>query len=281
MRIKKSILLAIMTIGPDLCLAQSGNIDTHVAVNDIEDPNTYVVIISNENYQFEEKVPYAINDGQTFALYCEKTLGVCKKNIKFFPDATMGVMKRSLSLLESFMKMKNGEGRAIIYYSGHGMPDEASKKAYLLPVDGFSTDPSTGMSTESLYAQLGSLPSKGTLVFLDACFSGAKRDGGMMKSSRGVAIKAKEEKPVGNNMVVFSAASGAETAYPYHEKKHGMFTYYLLNMLYRSKGNCKIGELGNYVEKKVKAKSVAVNSKQQTPVLTSSIIGSWQNLTLK
>lgn len=60
-----------------------------------------------------------------------------------------------------------------------------------------------------------------------------------------------------------------------------MFTYYLLNMLYRSKGNCKIGELGDYVEKKVKAKSVAVNSKQQTPVLTSSIVGSWKNLTLK
>ena len=276
MRIKKSILLAIMTIGPDLCLAQSGNIDTHVAVNDIEDPNTYVVIISNENYQFEEKVPYAINDGQTFALYCEKTLGVCKKNIKFFPDATMGVMKRSLSLLESFMKMKNGEGRAIIYYSGHGMPDEASKKAYLLPVDGFSTDPSTGMSTESLYAQLGSLPSKGTLVFLDACFSGAKRDGGMMKSSRGVAIKAKDT-PVADNLVVFSAAQGNETAHPLKSKEHGMFTYYLLEELQKTGGGVTLGELSDYVTKQVSEASLRENEKSQTPSVAAGGGIDWRN----
>ena len=86
---------------------------------------------------------------------------------------------------------------------------------------------------------------------------------------------------MGTNTVIFSAASGAETAYPYREKKHGMFTYYLLNMLYRSKGTCSIGELGSYVEKKVKEKSVGVNSKQQTPTLSSSMAGSWKNLTLK
>ena len=276
MRRIRSILLAIAAVLPVYCWSQNGNVDTHVAVNDVEDPNTYVVIISNENYQFEEKVPFAINDGQTFALYCEKTLGVSKNNIKFFPDATMGVMKRSLSLLESFMKMKNGEGRAIIYYSGHGMPDEASKKAYLLPVDGFSTDPSTGMSTENLYAQLGSLPSKGTLVFLDACFSGAKRDGGMMKSSRGVAIKAKEA-PVADNLVVFSAAQGNETAHPLKSKEHGMFTFYILEELQKTGGGVTLGELSDYVTKQVSEASLRENEKSQTPSVAAGGNSDWRN----
>ena len=188
----------------------------------------------------------------------------------------MGVMKRSLSLLESFMKMKNGEGRAIIYYSGHGMPDEASKKAYLLPVDGFSTDPSTGMSTESLYAQLGSLPSKGTLVFLDACFSGAKRDGGMMKSSRGVAIKAKDT-PVADNLVVFSAAQGNETAHPLKSKEHGMFTYYLLEELQKTGGGVTLGELSDYVTKQVSEASLRENEKSQTPSVAAGGGIDWRN----
>lgn len=103
----------------------------------------------------------------------------------------------------------------------------------------------------------------------------------MLMAARGLALAPKEEKPLGDNMVIFSAATGAETAYPYKERKHGMFTYYLLNMLYRTKGACNIGELGEYVGKKVAEKSVLVNSKKQTPTQTSSIRGEWKNLTLR
>ena len=156
------------------------------------------------------------------------------------------------------------------------MPDEASKKAYLLPVDGFSTDPSTGMSTENLYAQLGSLPSKGTLVFLDACFSGAKRDGGMMKSSRGVAIKAKDT-PVSDNLVVFSAAQGNETAHPLKSKEHGMFTYYLLEELQKTGGGVTLGELSDYVTKQVSEASLRENEKSQTPSVAAGGSSDWRN----
>ena len=70
------------------------------------------------------------------------------------------------------------------------------------------------------------MPSVGTLVLLDACFSGARRDGQMLAAqSKGVAVKPKED-VVSGNLVVFSASQGGETAYPYQEKKHGLFTYY-------------------------------------------------------
>ena len=62
---------------------------------------------------------------------------------------------------------------------------------------------------------------------MDACFSGSRRENGMIVSARGVAIKPKKDIVTGN-VVVFSAADGSETAYPYKEKGHGLFTYFLL-----------------------------------------------------
>jgi hypothetical protein len=95
----------------------------------------------------------------------------------------------------------------------------SSRTAYLLPVDGIGTDISTGYKLDDLYSALGNIPTKNVTVFMDACFSGSKREQGMLASARGVAIKARSGMPQGN-MVVFSAAQGDETAYPNNEEKH-------------------------------------------------------------
>ena len=283
----KDKIRTIGTAKEDVALLEDmeWDVDKEIPVSKVQNPNVYAFIIGNEDYSLGESVnvDYAAHDATMFKEYCIKTLGIPEANVKCYTNQTLGLMRRTIRLLKQTAEANKDKKdcQFIFYYAGHGIPDEETKDAFLVPVDADGKYTEDCYSLKKLYTELGALPIKKVFVFLDACFSGSQRGDGMLMAARGVAIKAKEEKPVGNNMVVFSAASGAETAYPYHEKKHGMFTYYLLNMLYRSKGNCKIGELGNYVEKKVKAKSVAVNSKQQTPVLTSSIIGSWQNLTLK
>jgi formylglycine-generating enzyme required for sulfatase activity len=246
------------------------DIDSYIPVNDVQDPNTFVVIISNENYKYEEAVPFALNDGSTFKLYCEKALGIPEKNIKYVPNASLNDMKYFLSWLEKVMKAYNGEARAIFYYSGHGMPDDTNKQSFLLPVDGHSTSPESGLSTETLYSRLGSLQSAATMVFLDACFSGASRDGGMMQSSRGVAITPKKN-TVSSNMVVFSATKGNETAYPYRDKNHGMFTYFILEKLNERGGCVSLGELSDYVRGEVSRMSMVENEKSQTPTILASV----------
>lgn len=189
--------------------------------------NTFAVVISNEKYQMEKAVQYAENDGKTFADYCKKTLGLPEKNVHFITNATLNNIKHEIKWLEDVIAVYHGDAKVIFYYAGHGIPDEQNKSAYLLPIDGYGSDVTTGYALEDLYKALGSLPSKSVTVFLDACFSGAKRDGDMLASARGVAIKVKQATPVGN-IVVFSAAQGDETAYPYKEEEHGLFTYYLL-----------------------------------------------------
>ena len=253
------------------------DVDTYVAVTDEEDPNTFAVIISNEHYKHEAAVPFALNDGAIFKRYLMKTLGVPEQNIKYVPDASLNDMNYNLAWLEKVIKVKQKEARAIVYYSGHGMPDEDSKKAYLLPVDGYSTEPSSGLSTEALYKRLGAMPASQTLVFLDACFSGSKREGDMMKAARGVAIKAKSA-PVSGNMVVFSAAQGNETAYPLKSKEHGLFTYFLLDKLQKSGGAVTLGELSEYVTKNVSETSIITNDKSQTPTVTAPVGSTdWRN----
>ena len=83
-------------------------------------------------------------------------------------------------------------------------------------------------------------------------------------------------------MVVFSAASGDETAFPYSAKGHGLFTYYLLKKLQETKGDVSLGELENYISENVKQQSVVINRKVQTPTDTrsTSIAEGWKELKL-
>ena len=166
----------------------------------------------------------------------------------------------------------------IVYYAGHGIPDESSKTAYLLPVDGNGVDVATGYKLDDLYAALGGMPASQITVFMDACFSGSKREEGMLASARGIALKVKSGTPKGN-MVVFSAAQGDETAYPYNDEGHGMFTYFLLKKLQETQGNVTLEELGEYIITNVRRQSVVKNDKSQTPSINASyeIGDSWKS----
>ena len=275
---KKIVLAVIAMLSLGMQTAKAQIVDTKIAVNSQTDDKTFVVIVSNENYKHEESVPFARNDGEVFKVYCQKTLGIPEDHIRFAPDATLGEMNFAIYWLGNMLKAFDGEGKAIVYYSGHGMPDESGKEAYLLPVDGFSQSTEGALSTKSLYKKLGEMNSKHIVVFLDACFSGAKRDGKMLASSRGVAIKAKTD-PVSDNTVVFSAAQGDETAYPFKSQRHGLFTYYILDKMQQSGGSTTLGELSDYVTLNVKRKAVVENNgKSQTPtVIASSNNNGWRD----
>ncbi|MEY8684835.1 caspase family protein [Bacteroides sp. AN502(2024)] len=260
----------------------AGNIDVNIPVSTTISEKTFVVVIANENYRREAGVPHAHNDGAVFVEYCKKTIGIPEKNIQIFNDASLNDIRQSINWLVQIVKAYNGEAKIIFYYAGHGIPDETDKSAYLLPVDGFGADVETAYSLSKLYDTLGGLNTKSVLVLLDACFSGTKREGGMMAMSRGVAIKVEKGSPKGNT-VVLSAAQGDETAYPYEEQKHGMFTYFLLKKLRMEKGNVTLGDLYEYVREQVSQQSLVQNKKSQTPAVASSpLLGDkWKQWNLK
>lgn len=259
----------------------SSDIDKNIPEAINSNSNTFAIVIANETYNKEANVPYAVNDGNIFKEYCRNCLGIPEKNIHLITNATLNDIRHEVKWIQDVAEVYKGDAKIIFYYAGHGIPDEKSKNAYLLPTDGYGSDVATGYSLENLYKTFGSLPSKSITVFLDACFSGAKRDGNMLASARGVAIKVKQTIPVGN-MVVFTAAQGDETAYPYKEEEHGLFTYYLLKKLQETKGNATLGELSDYIKEQVERQSIVTNGKLQSPSImaTSSIGNEWKNWTL-
>lgn len=250
--------------GSETVIRAKSDVDENIPITTRQAKKTVALIWANENYKNVTPVVSALNDGETFAQYCRNTLGIPDSQVILLKDVTYAEMLGSITKLEQVVGTL-GEGVDVIfYYAGHGIPDEATKDAFLLPVDGDGVMTIVTYPLKKLYSDLAAMRSENTMVFLDACFSGATRDGGMFAETRGVALKPRVAEPEGS-MFVLSAASDQETALPYREKNHGMFTYFLLKRLQETKGNVTLRDLADYVTNNVKKQSLTVNRKIQTP----------------
>lgn len=243
--------------------------------------NTYVLIIANENYKDLQKVNYALSDAKIFREYCIKTLGVPEKQIFFLTDATYGEMGKAIGKLEYVMNEFEGK-RAIVYYCGHGTNDESSGKAYIVPVDGDAKGGAYSYSLEDIYKSFSQTKATSITYFLDACFSGTSRDGGMLVAARGTA-RAPKKDVIEGNTIVFSATSNDETAMAYDDKGHGLFTYYLLKVLQETKGDITFENLYDYISDKVRTDAFLINEKPQHPMIFISPAAqdSWRNMKLR
>ena len=244
--------------------------------------NTFAVIIANEDYSSNAKVPYAAKDGEIMAKYLTSAVGLPQNHVKVYKNATYGKMAEAMNYIEKLSEAYGDKMNLILYYAGHGVPDEKTKAALLLPVDGNAAIPSTCYNFDEMVQKLGKLPSGNIVIMMDACFSGAVRGEGMLLAARGVKLRSNDVKPLGN-MVVLSATQGDETAYPYEKEGHGLFTFYLLKKLQENRGNVTLGELADYVIENVKQTSIVNNGKLQTPTVKVSpnLVETWRTLQLK
>ncbi len=284
----KEISFAQLGAASDLLSINSGTagisgVDKNIPEAKNSNLNTYAVIIGNELYTKEETTRFSMNDARTFYKYAVKTLGIPEKNIYGKLNATYGDMLSAIDFLQKAAQAKDGDIHIIFYYSGHGMADKENKKGYLLPVDGSSKQLNAALKTETLYKSLAEMNVKSSIVFLDACFSGASNGGllAALQDGRGVKITPKEDILQGN-IVVFSATNDAQIAYPYDKEEHGIFTYFLLKKIQETKGNVSYQNLSEYVTKQVKATSFSIRQEIQTPKVQWSyeLENTWGNLKL-
>ena len=262
-------------------VAIQSDVDKNIPQSTKVAENTYALIIANEDYQFVDDVAFATHDGEIFKEYCIKTLGIPERQIRYCANASYGVISGGVDWMK--YALNNFEGsRAIVYYCGHGIPDEKTGDAYIIPVDGKGTNTTTCYSLNTLYTSLASTKATSITYFMDACFTGANKEGSMLVAARGVAREAKKEVLKGK-AVVFSASSGDETAMTHPEQGHGLFTYFLLKKLQETQGNVSYSELASYINKNVKKEAFLINEKPQTPVVatSSTIVNTWGAMKLK
>ena len=269
----------------NLQLQNDISVDINIPISSVRNTNSIVLIIANERYDNMPHVPYALNDGNIFKEYCLKTLGIPEENIIYQSNATLNGIRQKIDLLQKKAHARANarkETHIIVYYTGHGVPDINTRGAYLMPIDGYEENISTGYKLDDLYQQLGKLPAKSITVFLDACFSGVNRNDEALAQNKGARLVAKSGMPVGN-MVVFAASQGNQTAFVNDKEQHGLFTYYLLKKLQDSKGDVTLDVLANYLTSEVNLKSLDLHEKEQIPsiIVSPQVQNQWQNWKLK
>lgn len=258
------------------------DVDINVPFSKNKYDNKYALIIGNEDYSSyqtglnsESNVDFAVNDAQIMKEYAKSTLGIPDDNIIYFENAKAVEMSRAVKTLNTIIKNTNGKSDILVYYAGHGFPDELNNEPYLIPVDVSGTDLQFAVKLSDLYAQLTEFPSQKVTVILDACFSGGGRNQGLV-ASRGVKVKPKDNILKGN-IVVFTASSGEQSSLFYKDKNHGLFTYYFLKKVQETNGNITYKELSDYLSEQVAIKSALINQKEQNPqtLISVSVKDKW------
>jgi hypothetical protein len=263
------------------------DVDTNIPTTSETRSNVYALIIGNEDYSSrqmglskEQNVDFAVNDANMFALYCEKVLGVPKRQIKVMLNATAAEISQGIAWLNNLASIEGSSAELIFYYSGHGLPHEQTQEAYIVPVDVNGMNLEYGLKLNDVYKRLSEHPVKRISVFLDACFSGGARTQSLV-AVKGVKVKPKES-PIPANMVVFASSTGTESSAVYRPKRHGYFTYFLLKKLKESQGSVTLDELSSYVSKNV-SKEAGLDGKVQNPQVSvnPSLGDTWKSWKVK
>jgi len=254
-------------------------------IPDAKTQNKYgvAVIIGVRNY--ENKVPpvlFAINDAQTVRDYVVKALGYNPDNIIYVENPTKGQMEEIFGTDKThkgrlFNYIKPDRSDVLVYYAGHGAPDQGTKTAFFVPKD---ANPDYikigGYSMETFYANLAKLQAKNITVLTDACFSGQTGDGRMIiKHASPLAVSAKLPEAGNSKISVFNAGRDNEMASWYAEKQHGLFTYYFLLGLGGQADTNKdktitAGEIDAYLQENVPGIARRLYNREQHPVFTGN-----------
>ncbi len=273
---------------PKYTFERFSDVDRDIPKVGAENPRRFALIIGNEDYSThqlglsaEVNVHFARNDASAFREYAINVLGIPERNITFLLDATTGQMRQALNKINALTRSTYGEAEVVVYYAGHGLPDEATREPYLIPVDVSGKNAADGIKLSEFYQRLTEHPAQRVTVFIDACFSGGARDQGLL-AARAVRVRPREN-PLSGNLVVFTASSGEQSSLPYTEQQHGFFTYHLLKLMKERGANLSYGELADYMKKHIEVESILVNEKEQTPqvIISPNIEHSWMDWSFK
>jgi len=252
------------------------DVDSDVPETNFKNPDAVAVIIGNRNYQKTNDVEYAINDAQSIKKYLIKTFGYKEGNIIFETNATQGTFtsifgKNGDYKGKLYNYIKSDVSDIFIYYSGHGVPDPETKKAFIVPVD---CDPSfarlNGFSLDIFYENLSKLSTKSTTVVIDACFSGTSEKGNLIKNISPVLLTVENPIQKLTNGIIMTSAMKDQVSSWYPEKKHSLFTYYFLKGIKGEADTNKDSkitfvELQQYINENVPYMARRLNNREQTP----------------
>ena len=200
-----------------------------------DNARSIAVVVGNRDYRQTVPVDYAHNDADAMRDYLVSTLGYRPENVFVLRDGTLSEMTQMFGSPTRptsgrlWRSVVQGASNVFVYYSGHGVPDLATKQPFLLPSDGDPNSADSGYRLEVLYRNLEAVKEKvgatrDVVVMIDACFTGEtgrKGESLLAVSAPGFA-PALPKAPGG--LVKLLATSGTTPANWDDEAKLGLFT---------------------------------------------------------
>jgi len=220
----------------------SVDVDTNIPQTGKEQRNAVAVVIGNQNYLHMGNVDFAERDAAIIKEYLIQSLGYDPSHIFYATDATKTTFETYFGSStdhrsQLFNQVREG-AEVFIYYSGHGHSAGPDQPSYFVPADAqVAAIQLAGYPLEVFYQNLTKLmtekkPNSLTVV-IESCFSGYLAEELGISSTRWVA-----DNPLlslkNSGAVVMTAASERQTAKWYKDKRHGLFTYFLLKSLQNS-----------------------------------------------
>lgn len=194
-------------------------------------PKDWGLIIGIENYNRLPTVSFARKDALIVRDYFIRVLGVPEANIISLID-TDATKARIEGYLKKYIPANVGKDTTLyVYYAGHGMPGLTKGEPYLVPFDADTQlIEQTGYKLTTFYQDLHQIELKRVYVFLDSCFSGmASRAAEMLvKNVRPALIHVENVQPPSSSIISLNATTTDQLSNAWPEKRHGLFTYYLL-----------------------------------------------------
>jgi len=250
-----------------------------------KNPDAVGVVIGISRFKNPDipTVDYARRDAETMKQYLVHTLGLKESNIIELYDENALLSELKATIRRRLAnRVSPGKSDVFIYYSGHGVPG-ADKAPYLVPYDFDSyAIEDTGYNLNDFYTHLSELKAKTVTVVLDACFSGSSEKGMVIKEISPVFLEVNNPVIKINNGVVITSSTGKQMSSWYHNKRHGLFTYYFLMGL-RGAADANqdetvtVAEMQAFLDSNVPKKASFLYNREQTP----QIVGNLERVLLK
>jgi len=200
-----------------------------------ENSDSIAVIIGNKEYRRTSTVDFAHNDAEAIKAYLTGALGFLEQNVFLVKDATLGELTQLFGSESNptgsqlWRSAVAGRSNVFVYYSGHGVPDLATRQPFLLPHDGNPNVVESGYALQTLYRNLELVrqkigPQRQLLVMIDACFTGetGRKGESLLAVSAPGFIPAKPR--VDDGIIKLVATSGVTPANWDAGQKLGLFT---------------------------------------------------------
>lgn len=248
------------------------NIEEFPDIQSQSNMNKWGLIIGVENYAEATMLPtaeFVKSDALLVKEYFIRFLGIPKENIitLFDNDATKGRIQAYVK--EHLQRNLDNTSMLFVYFAGHGTVElnEKSFTPFILPSDGHPRYlSSTAYKLDDFYNDLDALKIRKIVVFIDSCFSGAgEKDRAVLPPM----LEVNRNELNSRKIISIQATKNTQTSHAYPDKKHGLFTYFLLKGLrgtadYDFDMKITIEELFTYIEDNVENVSRRMGF-EQTP----------------